>query len=100
MTSGAQLDCRFDQRKRDALKARETTPESLPLRDVLAGFVDALLRCANTHQANHRTAEIETLHHLDKARAFTGDAGVGRDANAIKKELAAPDRARSQILEL
>src|SRR5271168_4088550 len=100
MARGAQLDCRFDQRKRDALKTRKAAAESLPFCDVLSGFVDALLCRADTHQADHRTAEIETLHHLNEARAFIGNASVGGHANGIEEKLPAADRARAQVLEL
>src|SRR5689334_18256155 len=68
-----QLHCRFSQWKGNPFETREAAAERVPLSDVLAGFVDALLRCADAHQPDQRAAEIKSLHHLNKTGAFFAD---------------------------
>src|SRR5208282_1945885 len=96
-TRGAQPNCRLCKRKRYPLEPCERGAERLALGHVGASFIDALLGRADAHQANQRTTEIESLHHLDEARAFGADASRGGHPNAVKKELTAADCARSQI---
>jgi len=67
----------FRQRKRYALEARQTATECRPFCDVFAGFLDALLRCADAHQPDQRAAEIKALHHFDKTGPLFADAGLG-----------------------
>ena len=95
----AQPNRRLGERKRYALEPRERRAERLALRDVCASLVDALLGRADAHQADQRAAEIESLHHVDEARAFRADASGRGHAHAVEKQLPAADRARAHDRE-
>ena len=84
-TRGAQPNRRLGERKRHALEPRERRAERLALCHVRASLLDALLGRADAHQADQRTAEIESLHHVDEARAFRADASGRGHAHAVEK---------------
>src|ERR1700733_13494216 len=94
---GAQSNRRFGERKRYSLEPRERRAECLALCHIRTSLLDALLGSADTHQANQRTAEIKSLHHVDEARAFRADTRGRWYADAVEKKLAAPDCARAHV---